>query len=266
MRFKVITILILGLLSGCSYFNSAEKAPDYSKKEKVPTKARSGEERSESLTALGIAYYQLGKYVYATEYLERALTFDDKNADTYQTLALIQMKENQPEKARSFFLKAMILAPKDYNIVTNYAVFLYANKEKAAALVEFNRVMNAPFYQNKWTAYTYLGFYDLESQQKRAAEINFYKALKIKPNYSPALLEMAKIRYAKTDMLSARGFIERYFSQMGKVKPLAGLTLAIKIERGLGDENKVAEYQLELTRAYPFSEAAEQLKYNNTVK
>lgn len=251
------------MLGGCSYFKEDE--PDYSKKEKSPVKERPDKEKAQTLTELGAAYYQQGKYEYALEKLLKSQELDEKNGLTYQILALIQIRKSHPEEARKLFLKAIELAPDNMSILTNYAVFLYGNGEKDSALVEFKKVTNSPFYSGKWTAYTYLGLYELKNKQQRAAEINFYKALKNNPSYAPALIEMAKIRYAKAEMMSARGFIERYFSETGSIKPLVGLILAIKIERSLGDEEKVAEYQLELTRAYPFSDAAEQIKHNKMV-
>jgi len=258
----LMLLSLVCLLSACSSFQK-EEAPNYAAQEKAPTKIRPASERAKSLTSLGIAYYQLGKYGYALENLKRSLKLDEKNAITYQTLALIQMKKNHPEQARTFFLKALKLSPEDSNILTDYAVFLYENGEKEQAITEFKRVIETPFYKRKWTAFTYLGMVDLQHNRQRDAEKDFYKALKNNPNYAPALFEMAKIRYAKADMMSARGFIERYFAQAGK--SLEGLILAIKIETGLGDDEMVAQYQLELTRAYPFSEAAEKIKYNNTV-
>mgnify|MGYP000391398022 FL=1 len=99
--------------------------------------------------------------------------------------------------------------------------------------------------------------YDLQDKQKKQAEIKFYRALKINGKYPIALLEMAKIRYRKGNMMSARGFIERYFSAAGKT--LEGLQLAIKIEKALQAHDMVDQYQLELKRAFPYSDAAEKL-------
>lgn len=260
---KLIALIMVCLISACSYIK--EDKPDYSQKEKTPIKARPDTKKAKTLTELGSVYYQQGKYEYAQENLERALKLDDKSGLTYQTLALIQVRKSHPEQARKYFLKAMQLAPEDMNILTHYAVFLYGNNEKEAALLEFNKVVAFPFYGNKWVALTYLGLYDLKNKQQRAAEINFYHALRNNPSYAPALIEMARIRYVKAEMMSARGFIERYFSQAGNTKPLAGLILAIKIERSLGDEEMVAKYQLELIRSYPFSDTAEQIKHNKTV-
>jgi len=266
MQSKIVVLMTCYLLTGCSYFqNNGEVEQHSPEKETTPARGRSDKAKAETLTNLGAAYYQQGKYEYALENLKKAQKLDNTNGLTYQVLALIQIRKFHPEAARKLFLKAMTIAPEDMNILTNYAVFLYENDEKVSALIEFEKIASSPFFGNKWTAFTYLGLYDLQSKQRRAAEVNFYKALRSNPNHAPALIEMAKIRYAKRELMSARGFIERYFSNSGAKKPLEGLILAIKIERGLGDRQMVAEYQLVLARTYPFSDEAEQIKYNKTV-
>ncbi len=248
-----VSLLVLSFLAACS---SSRDNFNY-QREKVVLD-RPNEARAKSLTELGLAYYQLGKYSYALENLERSLTLDKNNAVTYQLMALINVREHQPAEAQLDFDKALLIAPKNFDIVTSYAVFLYGEQRDAEALLEFERIINAPFYRKKWVAYTYLGLYDLQNNLQRPAEIKFYKALQFNKTYAIALLEMAKIRYQKQDLMSARAFIERYFSSAGKT--LAGLELAIKIERGLQDFAMVEQYELTLRRAYPFSEAAEVLQ------
>jgi type IV pilus assembly protein PilF len=263
MWLKLALLIMAYLITGCSYFKDG--IPTTAIYQKKSIKERSNKEKAKTLTELGVAYYQQGKYKYASENLERALELDAESELTYQTLALIQIRKSHPEKARHFFLEAMELAPKNMDILTNYAVFLYGNNEKDAALLAFKKVINSPFYSNKCTAFTYLGLYDLKNKRQRAAEINFYYALRTNPNYALALIHMAKIRYAQAKMMAARGFVERYFSYAGQIKPLEGLILAIKIERSMGDTNRVAEYQLELMHNYPFSSATKQIKNNQMV-
>ncbi len=252
---KRILLLSTSLLIACS---ATEEKPNYVTPEKA-VMTRSNEERAKSLTDLGLAYYQLGKYEYALENLQRALTFKKDNAVTYQIIALIKVRSHLPDEAERLFKKALKLAPNNFDIVTDYAVFLYNEGRRNEALLEFTRAKNAPFYKKKWVAYGYLGLYDLAAGQKRAAEINFYQALKINKNYPLALLEMAKIRYESSNFMSARAFIERYFSNAEKT--LDSLKLAIKIERELQDESMAEQYQLELKRAYPFSDAAASQNY-----
>ncbi len=152
----------------------------------------------------------------------------------------------------------MKLEPDNFDILTAYAVFLYEQDRHDEARVLLNQVVNAPFYKKTWVAYSYLGLYDLQNNQQRQAEIKFYKALQTDPEYSLALFEMAKIRYAKSEMMSARAFIERYFSVAGKT--LDGLELGIKIETALQTYDLVEQYQLELKRSFPYSDAAANIK------
>ncbi len=242
----VITVVVI---AACS--SAKEEVVVYVEPEPVDLD-RSAVDRAKTLTELGVAYYQLGKYKYALDYLERSLELDDKNAVTYQVIASINERSNKPKEAQMYFDKALKLAPDNYDIVTNYATFLFHQDRNEEALKEFNRVAEAPFYKQKWVAYTYLGYYDLKNQQLLQAEKRFYYALKMNPSYAPALLEMAKIRYDKGDMMSARAFIERYFAEAGKT--LEGLRLAIKIETALQSEEMVEQYQLELKREFPFAE------------
>lgn len=249
---KACALVLTGLVAGCSLIVEDEEEPvEYAVPEKVVLD-RSAVDRALTLTDLGLAYYQLGKYTYALEYLEKSLKLDDKNAVTYQVIALINERSKKPKQAQLYFDKALTIAPDNFDIVTSYATFLYQQERYDEALLALNKVADAPFYKNKWVAYTYLGYYDLKNKQTRQAEKRFYYALEMNAFYAPALLEMAKIRYAKGDMMSARAYIERYFGQAGKT--LESLKLAIKIETALQSYEVVEQYQLEIKREFPFSE------------
>lgn len=255
---KAFLLLLIVLTTGCS----TTKEPSHA--EYIPPAQivldRPAKERAQTLTNLGLAYYKLQKYNYALEKLKLSLKIDDKNALTYQLFALISQRSNQPVKAQSYFDQALKLEPNNYDILTAYAVFLYEEEQHDVAQEVFQRIVNEPFYRRKWVAYSYLGLYDLENKLQRKAEINFYMAIQSNPKYPLALYETAKIRYAKSEMMSARAFIERYFSVSGKT--LAGLELAIKIETALQSDDLVEEYQLELSRAFPFSASADKIKHN----
>ncbi len=256
MKIKKACLLLIAMTTACSTPEEKNKVI-YVEPEPVILD-RSKKDRAQTLTELGLAYYQLEKYNYAQENLEHSLKLDNKNATTYQIFALIKQRSKEPEKAQYYFDKALKLEPDNFDILTAYAVFLYEEERHQEASIALNRIVNAPFYKKKWVAYSYLGLYDLQNKQQRQAEKKFYKALQANPEYALALFETAKIRYAKGEMMSARAYIERYFSVAGKT--LDGLELAIKIETVLQSYELVEEYQLELKRTYPFSDAAAKIK------
>ena len=256
MTLKVSAIIACCLLTACAATD--DKATVYVEPEKAVEVERPLKEKAKTLTELGLAYYKLGRYEYAEDNLRKSLAIDAKNAMTYQVMALIYVRRHLPEKAQFYFDKAMLLSPTDFNILTDYAVFLLGQQRTEEALLAFNKIIKAPFFKNKWVAYYYLGNEDLQKQQPKLAEIKFYQALQLKADYTPCLLAMAKIRVSKQDFMSARGFIERYLTAAGHT--LAGLQQAIKIEQALGDKKMVEKYELELIRRYPFSQYAETLK------
>lgn len=253
MKGSLIFVVMSLFLVSCSLLDkNNKKAPiNYTEPGKTTLK-RSTKEQAKTLTDLAISYYQLGKYVYALEYLNKSLALDINNAITYQTLALINQRSNKPAQAQLYFDQALLIEPENYDIRTNYATFLYQQGVRDKALTEFKKVIGAPFYNKKWVAYTFIGLYDLKNNQEREAEKHFYYALKINPSYAPALIEMARIRYHKAEMMSARAYVERYFSQVGKT--LEGLQLGIKIERALQSHEMLEIYERELKREFPFAE------------
>lgn len=188
-------LVLIGLITACSSNDEPEKVV-YVEQETV-TLDRSSQDRAKTLTELGLAYYQLEKYNYAEENLQRSLKLDNKNATTYQIFALLKQRSKQPEQAQHYFDKALKLEPDDFDILTAYAVFLYEEERHDEAVIEFKRIVNSPFYKKKWVAYSYLGLYDLENDELRAAEIKFYKALQADPTYSLALSRRLKFAIQK---------------------------------------------------------------------
>ncbi len=81
MKIKKIWPLLIMLVTACAT-GEAEKIA-YIPPEKVVLD-RSAKDRAQTLTELGLAYYQLEKYNYALENLQESLKLDDKNAITYQ--------------------------------------------------------------------------------------------------------------------------------------------------------------------------------------
>jgi type IV pilus assembly protein PilF len=69
---------------------------------------------------------------------------------------------------------------------------------------------------------------------------------------------MARISLDSGQVLSARGFIERYF-QAAEDTP-ESLLLAVKIERALRNKNAEASYALRLRGKFPTSPEARQLQ------
>ena len=89
------------------------------------------------------------------------------------------------------------------------------------------------------------------------AEKYFKAVLDVNPNISTALYYMADINYARQNFLSARGYIERFFSV--HVETPESLLLATKIETALVAPDVAEDYARRLKAKFPSSDEVRQL-------
>ncbi|TMH43671.1 MAG: tetratricopeptide repeat protein, partial [Betaproteobacteria bacterium] len=72
------------------------------------------------------------------------------------------------------------------------------------------------------------------------------RALKLDPNYYPALINLAQLKYRRGELDGARTLVGRYNKL---AEPTAeSLWLALRIERKVGDSSSVTSYDLQKGR------------------
>jgi type IV pilus assembly protein PilF len=110
----------------------------------------------------------------------------------------------------------------------------------------------------KWFAYTNMG--DCFQQQNNfpKAEEFFRLALKLQPEFAPALLEMQKISYENRQYMSARAFLERYLA-VSQHTPQS-LWIAFQTERALGNSNGAEEYGNQYLETFPAAPESDQIR------
>ena len=244
---KILTVLLtIFLIIGCSQKNPGPKKLSKTEEAKVYRK-------------LGIRYYKLGKLDIAKEKLTRALKIDSTNAQTHNALGILYGSLKQKNTARSHFESAITLAPDDAKVKNNYGRFLCEQGEFQNAMTYLQSAATDPSHQIKWQVLTNLGHCELLQGNKQKATLNFKKALQQNPKHAPALLEMSKIYYNEGKYMTARAFLERFFSASRKFQNAESLDLGYRIEKALGAENKSEQYRRSLLRQFPGSPEADKI-------
>lgn len=248
MQFSKILLVFLSalLIFACSQKTPAPKKLSKSEKAKV-------------YRNLGIRYYKLGKLNIAKKKLNKALQIDPRQAQTHNALAVLYGSLKQKNKARGYFESAIALAPDDAKVKNNYGRFLCEQGEFQNALNYLQSAANDPAHQIQWQVLTNLGHCELLQGHKHKAKLNFKKALLRNPRHAPALLEMSKIYYSEGKYMSARAFLERFFSASGRFQPVDSLDLGYHIETALGAEKKAEQYRISVLRQFPDSPQAEKI-------
>lgn len=206
---------------------------------------------------LGIDYFRKGNLSAAKEKIDRAVEQNPRNAKAQATAGLLYDRLNEPKKSESHFEKAVSVAPNDPDILNNYAVILCKRDKQSKGEKYFIQAANNPLYKTPEVAYLNAGNCVRAGGDLEHAEVNYRKALSIKPRFSEALYQMAELEFQKQNFLSARAFVERYLD--GGKPNAAVLWLALRIEKALGNQSGVSNYAQRLKLEFPGAPETRQL-------
>lgn len=210
---------------------------------------------------LGARYYKNGEYDLSRDRLLLSLELNPNNAIAWTTLGLTYEALRNLRLAEEAYSKAVRVAPRDYKIQDNYAVFLCRNGRQDEARKYFDKAIKAPTNDYSERTYTNAGVCMMQKPDYDQAERYFRGALERRPDHAEALLQMSVLFYEKDDYLRARAFLQRYLSS-NPVSP-AVLYHGIQIEQQLGDDTARREYTVQLLRDYPNSREAQTVRQSN---
>lgn len=250
-RAKILIVMaIVSILFGCiSTTTNVRRQADNS-------------EASEQNFQLGSQYFRNGSYDLARDRLERSIGFDPKSAKTHSLLALTHVQLGNIRLATESFDRAVRLGPKNHDVRNAFAVFLCGQEDFDEARAQFDYAIKIRDNENPEIMMTNAGVCIANKPDLEVAEQYFRDALKIRPSYGEALIQLAALKHRTGDNLSARAFMQRYLAS--NVAAPAVLMLAIQIETELGDERAVTNYMNQLLRDFPDSaEARRMLASNN---
>jgi type IV pilus assembly protein PilF len=207
---------------------------------------------------LGARYYRNGDYDLARDRLELALEQDPKNGMAWSALGLTYEALGNLRLAEDAYNNAVRVAPRDFKIQENYAVFLCRQDRFDDARKYFDKAIKAPTNDYAEQTYTNAGVCMMQKPDQIAAEEYLRAALERRPNYGEALLQMSVLSYETGDTLRARAFLQRYLDSNMPTAPV--LMHGIRIEERLGDDAARREYTMQLLRDFPNSAEAERLR------
>ena len=187
------------------------------------------------------------------------MEINPNDAQTHNTLGVLYGRLGETEIARKHFDIAISLAPEDAKIKNNFGRFLCEQGDYSLANQYLRAAASDQTNQIQWQVLTNLGHCELLQGHKQKAILYFKKALLQNPEHAPALLAMAKIYYEDGKYMSARAFLERFFSASGKFQPADSLYLGYRIETALGAEQQAEQYRGSLLRQFPDSPEAEKV-------
>jgi type IV pilus assembly protein PilF len=194
----------------------------------------------------------------AREELERALEIAPDHSAANHAMAALQERLGNYDDAERQYRQAVRSDPENSQAAHDFGTFLCRHGRVQEALEQYENALSNPLYRQPEMSNLRAGECLISHGNMQAAEPYFRKALRINPGLSLALYHMADINFRRKKYLSARGYIERYFSIASKTPE--SLLLAYKIERKLKAPKVAEEYAALLRGKFARSKQAQELE------
>lgn len=221
------------------------------------TKAEPTEYAAEQNYQLGTQYFRNGSYDLARDRLERAIEIDPRYAEAHSMLAMTFVQLDNIRLATESFNRAVRLEPDNYSVRNSYAVFLCQQRQFDEARKQFDRAIKVRENDNPEVMMTNAGVCMVQNNDYELAETYFRDALRVRPTYSEALIQLASLMHVIVDDLKARAFLQRYLAN--NEATAAVLYLGVRVELALGDERAADDYQNRILTEFADSPEAELL-------
>ncbi|HUQ09771.1 MAG TPA: type IV pilus biogenesis/stability protein PilW [Steroidobacteraceae bacterium] len=217
---------------------------------------------------LGTAYLQQGNYALAREKLERAVKQNPKDPDVHTSLGLLYDRTGDVKLADKHFREALRLAPDKPDLINNYAIYLCKNNRVDEGIEKFTAVAANKYYRTPEVALTNAGVCLRGVKRYDDAQQRFLGAIKARPNYSEATVQLAALCLERAkaspaeqqvaQLAEARRAIDVYLNAF---RPNADVLFAgVSVARAAKDKLAEEKYSRALRLEFPDSAQARALK------
>jgi type IV pilus assembly protein PilF len=242
------SLLASGLLAGCVNADGSAK-----RQEKDPS-----DQAAKTNIQLGVAYLKQGNLRLAKEKLERSLKQNPKDPDVHTSLALLYDRVGEPKLADKHFREALRLAPTNPDNSNNYAVYLCKNGRVEEGVERFSAVATNKYYRTPEVALTNAGVCLRGAKRMDEAQKMFSRAIKARPDYSEATVQLATLQLENGNVSEARKTVDTY---LGAFRPDPDvLFAAVGVARAAKDKMGEEKFSRTLRLEFPDSPQARALK------
>lgn len=244
---RLLTLLLPALLAGACA-TSGDRGQTAEQRERAAV----------ANTRLGVEYLQRGQHQQALRKLQKALRQDPDNSNAWMSAGIVYEELDEPDEAERHLRRAVELDDENARAQNNYARVLCRNGDIDGALALFDRAAGNSLYESPEVPLANAGLCALRVERREEAERYFQQALRDNPGHGTSLLQMAALHYDMGEYLAARGYYQRFDAVSSRTA--FSTWLGLRIERALGDDDRVASHQMLLRNRFPDSEETREMQ------
>lgn len=254
MNYRLLTLCALVLLglTGCATTGSEGEGRS------IERHVGENHKAAEINTELAAGYMREGELKISMEKIRRAIRFDSGYAPAHHVHALLLQRLGEDNKAAKAFARAVRLDGENSDMANNYGGFLCSQGDYERAQAMFRRAYNDPLYETPEYALVNSGRCYQQAGDQTQALAQFRRALDEGARQPGALLGVAQALLETGEADEAAEAMQQYESRHRHTP--RSLTVAIAIDRMVGDEQALKNHRLILRGRFPDSPEAQALE------
>ncbi|WP_104204497.1 type IV pilus biogenesis/stability protein PilW [Billgrantia saliphila] len=174
-----------------------------------------GEEPTEALTELGMAYLERDNLPRAMSALSRALERDPDDPEALQAMAIVYQRQGENELADETFRRALDAEPGNSRARNNYAAFLYDRGQVRRACEQLELAARDPHYASRAQLFANLGQCQRELGDVEQARQSLERAKSLDPRNPRSYFTLAELELDQGNPQRARQQLEIFVRLAG---------------------------------------------------
>jgi type IV pilus assembly protein PilF len=247
-------VAALGALSGCASTPGQGPLEDL----KTSSDQTDADKRARVRMELAAGYFSRGQATTALDEVKLALAARPDLPEAFNLRGLIYASMGEPRLAEESFRRALQLAPRDADVMNNYAWFLCQAGRLAESDVLFRQALAQPQYRDTVRTLMAQGICLARAQRWPEAEAALSRAYELDPGNPVSGFHLSDFLFRKGEYERARFYIRRV-NQRGEFASPQSLWLAVRVERRLGDVAAMRLWGQQLKERFP--QSSETLMY-----
>jgi type IV pilus assembly protein PilF len=195
-------------------------------------------------------YLGRGQTATALDEIKKALAAKPDLPEAYSLRGLIYAAMGDVPLAEDSFKRSLQLAPRDGDALHNYGWFLCQQKRYAEADAQFAGALAQVQYRDTVRTLLAQGVCQARAGNWNAAEKALNRSYELDPSNPVTAYNLSEVLMRRGEYDRARFYVGR-INAVPELSTAQSLWLAVRIERGLGNQQSVQEYGRRLRERYP---------------
>lgn len=203
---------------------------------------------------LAVGYFEQGQTTIALDELKQSIVADPNYGEAYNLRGLIYMRLNDLRFAEESFRKALVLSPRNSNVMHNLGWLLCQQGRYPDSFQLFDQVLSDPQYGERAKTFRAQGLCQVRAGLRSDGERSLLKSYEFDAGNPITAYNLALLMVQRGDFARAQFYVRRLNNS--DLANAESLWLGVKVERRMENRDAMLQLADQLIKRFPDSREA----------